>query len=434
MLAACLLFGAAASMLAQTAAMNLANPLTEKKDELKFVAMVSRHGVRSPLGRVDQLNLYSRQPWPTWGVPAGDLTEHGAQLMTLMGAYYRELLDDEGLLAQSGCTDSAHIRIVADSDQRTRETGKALASGLAPGCKIEITVLPEGTSDPLFHPLAARVGNPDRMLATAAVAGRIGDNPPGLLAAYRAQLQALEEVLLACSPGAECKNETPASLFDIPASLATGKSDHLVELRSPLGLASTMTENLLLEYSEGLDAKSVGWGRVDLPKLRELLQLHTASEDIAQRTGYIARAQSSNLLFHLLQSMAQTAEGHALAGSLSKPEDRLLLLVGHDTNIANIAGDLGLSWLVDGRRDDTPPGGALVFELWKKARSNDFFVRTFYVAQTLDQMRNKTPLSLSTSPQRLPVFVPGCGRADGACDWRSFQQALQAGIDPSFVK
>jgi hypothetical protein len=52
-----------------------------------------------------------------------------------------------------------------------------------------------------------------------------------------------------------------------------------------------MAENLLLEYSEGTDAANVGWGQVDLNRLCELTQLHTASEDISGRTECIGRAQ-----------------------------------------------------------------------------------------------------------------------------------------------
>jgi 4-phytase/acid phosphatase len=433
-LAVSLTFFAALSLSAQTAKPSPGESSAVQKEELKFVVIVSRHGVRSPTGKADLLNRYSRQLWPAWSVLPGYLTEHGAQLMTLMGAYDHEWLASKGLLVPSGCADAQHIRIIADSDQRTRETGKALAAGLTPGCKLEVTALPEGTEDPLFHSLAAGAGKPDRALAMQAVSGRIGGNPLGLTEAYRPQFEALEEVLLACSPGAECKKEVPESLFTIPASLSPGKSDHLVELRSPLGLASTMTENLLLEYTEGMDAKNVGWGRVDLGRLRGLLQLHTASEDISQRTAYIARAQSSNLLSHVLRSMEQAVAGHPVAGSLIKLDDRVLILVGHDTNLANIGGALGLSWLIDGRRDDTPPGGALVFELWKQAGADEYAVRTFFIAQTLDQMRNKTPLSLSVPPERVPVFVPGCGRPDGACDWIGFQKALNDAVDPSFLK
>jgi 4-phytase/acid phosphatase len=400
--------------------------MPETREELKFIVIVSRHGVRSPTGKVDQLNQFSTQPWPAWSVPPGYLTEHGAKLMTLLGAFDRELLAKQGLLAAEGCSDADRITILADSDQRTRETGKAIAAGLMPGCNLETHALAEGTPDPLFHPLAAGNIHPDKRLATAALAGRIGGNPSGLVEAYRPQLQALEEVLA----GADAQPKM--LLIDIPSSIAPGKGDHLVDLRSPLGTAATMAENLLLEYADGM--AQMGWGRVDEHKLRELMQLHTANADLERWTPYIARAQSAPMLSAILGSMQQVVSQKAVAGALGRKSDRLLILVGHDTNLTNISGTLGLSWLIDGRRDDTPPGGALMFELWQNGATSKYSVRLFYTAQTLDQMRNITPLSLSNPPERVPVFVPGCNKADTSCDWSTFTSLIQAATSSELTR
>ena len=38
---------------------------------LRYALIVSRHGVRSPTWGTAQLNEYSAQPWPDWGVGTG---------------------------------------------------------------------------------------------------------------------------------------------------------------------------------------------------------------------------------------------------------------------------------------------------------------------------------------------------------------------------
>lgn len=395
---------------------------SEPRETLRFVVIVSRHGVRSPTGKTDQMNQFSALPWPAWSVPPGYLTEHGAKLMQLLGSFDREFLTREGLFTEADCSGAEHITIVADSDQRTRETGKAIAAGLMPGCNLNTRAPAKGIPDPLFHPLAAGNVHFDKQLATAALSGRIGNNPAGLVEAYRPQLQALEQVL--AGTGAPPK----MSLFDVPSSIAPGKGDHLVELRSPLGTAATLAENLLLEYTEGMP--QVGWGRVDEHKLRELMQLHTASADLERWTPYIARTQSAPLLEAILASMQQAITQKSVGGALGRTSDRLLILVGHDTNLTNLSGALGLSWLIDGRRDDTPPGSALVFELWQDVRTSDYLVRLFFTAQTLDQMRNATPLTLMTPPERVPVFIPGCSRSDESCEWGAFQSLVQRTVSP----
>ncbi len=399
-------------------------------DQLKFVVILSRHGVRSPTNDPGRYDAYSSAPWSRWSVPPGYLTAHGFELMQLFGAYDRARIAAEGLIAPSGCADAAQVTFLADSDQRTRETAKALGQGMFPGCEVAVQARPEGEPDPLFHSMHAGVGKPNAALALAAIRGRIGDDAPSLSAVYRPQLQALDSVLAGCGR-VPVTNPNRMSIFDAPLPPG-GVEGNTAKLRDPLAPASTMAETLLLQYTEGMQGANLGWGCLDETRLREIMQLHTAQADLTERTPLIARMDASNLIQHILGALEQHAAGKPIPGAPGKPSDRALFLVGHDTNIATVAGLLNLGWIIDGRRDDTPPGGALVFELWRSA-GGAWSVHLFYTAQTLQQMRDATPLTLATPPQRVPVFVPNCSQADMACTLDAFANTVQGLVDPSYV-
>jgi len=416
-----------------TAAQNVPAP----KPKLNFTVILTRHGVRSPITSVEELNTFSSEPWPLWGVPPGDLTPHGRKLMELLGAYYRRYFSSNGLLSPTGCEDADRIHIRADVDARTRETGRALASGMMPGCTVEVHVA-SGKDDPLFSPLLAGVGEPDRALAVSSIAGRIGGNPNALIGNYRYAFETLREVLFACAPFSPCPAEKQSGklvLLDQPSTVVAVKGGHAADIQGPLKIGSNLSEALLLEYANGMEGRDLGWGRLTEVKLLEIMRIHEAYADLARQTPYVARIQASNLLSHILRSMAQAVSGTTLSGSLGKNGDHVLVIAGHDTNLSNIAGMLGISWLLSGYQPvETPPGGALVFELWQQG-TGEFVVNTYFTAQSLEQMRNVLPLSLDNPPLKSPIFVPGCSRGDRnmTCTWEEFQRTVNNAVDPSFV-
>ncbi len=59
------------------------------KPKLAYVVILARHGVRSPTATNDSLRPYAADPWPEWGVAPGELTEHGAKILGILGGWYR---------------------------------------------------------------------------------------------------------------------------------------------------------------------------------------------------------------------------------------------------------------------------------------------------------------------------------------------------------
>ena len=416
----------------------LAQNQPPKDLRLKFAVVLTRHGVRSPIRRVEDLNAYAAEAWPIWGVPPGDLTPNGRKLMTLFGSYYRDYFSQKGLLVLKGCGDEGSVHIRADVDARTQDTGRAIAAGMMPGCTVDVHVL-SAEKDPLFSPLAAGIGAPDRSLAVAAIVGRIGDNPDALLATHRHAFDTLRQVLFSCSPDTTCPAEEQSgkeAILAQPSRIEAVKGSHPADILGPFKIGSNLAEALLLEYANGMEGKDLGWGRLTTTKLLEIMRIHAVYADLARQTPYIARIQASDLLYHIVRSMEQAISKTSVHGSLGKPSDRLLIIVGHDTNISNIAGTLGISWLLNGYQpDETPPGGALVFELWQNG-SGDFAVRTYFLAQSLEQMHKMVPISLESPPLKSPIFIPACSRGNGnmSCTWKDFQRTIDNAIDQAYVQ
>jgi 4-phytase / acid phosphatase len=399
-------------------------PLFAAPPQLRYVVIISRHGVRSPTWVAARLNQYSATPWPDWKVPPGYLTPRGQVLINLMGAYYRDWLVSQHLLSPYGCQSAAQIYIWADTDERALETGHAFAESLLPGCAIAVHSQPPGQKDPLF----SGVGTPNPELALKAVGQRIPTDPK-IFADLRSALDTLRFVLTG-------GQETPKAIPPFPPKLTASIHEKSVQLNGPLDLASSLSEDFQLEYSDGMNGANLGWGRLTQENLFQISALHTFYSNLTRRTPYLARRRASNLLAHVLLSLEQAASGKPMVGALGQPGDSLLILCGHDTNLSNISGMLDLSWhLKSYQPDDTPPGSALVFSLWHDRASGRYSVKTQFIAQTLEQMHNAVPLDLALPPASQTLSVPGCSSSDSTavCPWPLFKAAVQRAIDPAFV-
>lgn len=393
-------------------------PVQAQDQQLERVVLLSRHGVRAPTDPPEVLNKLSASPWPQWPVAPGELTARGAELMVLMGNYYREDYSGRGLLSPERCPRAGTIQGIADVDQRTRVSGQALLDGLYPQCRLVVQYQADlAKPDPLFHTVKAGMCSLDEGRVQRSILNRVGGDLRATLDMYSTQFGALQNVL--CPSGMPGSTDA-CGIWRQP--LHVGVRDGKVGIYGPLHTASTVTEAFELESAQGMPNDQVAWGRLrGDAKLSELMLLHTLELDLAQRTTYVARRTGSSLLATILSRLE------------NNDAPRLTFLVGHDTNIANVSGMLGLHWVIPGFAPDDPvPGGALAFELLRNTATGESHVRLAYYAQTLEQMRTLTRPNFNRPVAKSEIQLPACAEfgPGGGCPWPRFREIARAAIDP----
>lgn len=359
---------------------------------IERVVVVMRHGVRPPTKARPLPDGYTQREWPTWPVPPGWLTPHGAQAIALAAQFdanrYRGLLP-------ARCPTGAQARIVADTDERTLHTARVYADTLFPACHVPVESASAGTRDPRFSPFDTQAGlDPASSLAAAQAALPAGGTA-ALDAANHARLSLLDTVL-------NCPAHATCHLADMPLGLSADRGR--VRITGGIAIAASLAQTLLLEYAEGKSMEEVGWGQVSGPAITDLSSLHALEYSLIARPAPIARFGAAALL-------------HAVATALRDPAGaRYSVFVGHDTNIALIGGALGVHWQARGfAADDPSPGGALVFELWRDGHDQRE-VRLRYRSQSLDEIRQLTPLA---DEDTQPLAPAACAPHD-ACSLAAF--------------
>lgn len=417
---------------------------------LEKVVILSRHGVRAPTKMPPLLYQVTPEQWPAWPVPLGDITPRGEHLITLMGRYYRDYWREQGLLSTAttasstasaaetdstkGCPAPADIYVWADVDERTRKTGEAFLQGLAPNCGLSIHHQSDlRKKDPLFHIQSDSTCKMDPDTALAAVQMQVGI-PLGKINQAHAPALALMDKVLRFEDSAYCQLNAPQSgvctlAATMPEKVTIGDGVK-IQQHGALSLSSTLAEMFLLQQAQGMAAP--GWGRIHTEaQWNKLLSLHNAAFNLAFRTPYIAAHQGSALLQTITAALNDTAGADSLGSPAAKA--RIVFLAGHDTNLANLSGLMGTDWTLPQQPDNTPPGGELVFERWRDSRGTPW-LRVQVVYQSLAQMREQTPLTLTEPPHAVTLQLPGCQTASeraGWCQLSDFNRYVKQHIIPS---
>ena len=198
----------------------------------------------------------------------------------------------------------------------------------------------------------------------------------------------------------------------------------------PWGLASTLGENLLLEYAEGMKGKDLGWGRLNSDNLSKILELHAAVVRILPVAPLISpRARGSDLLDSVLRSMEQAETGKAVPGALGPPERHGFDPVGPRYQPLESIGDarplLGIAG-VSHERHAARRRAHLFTCGSSRARHSTSCARSILCRHL---SRCETPLHSPwlRPPAKEDVAVTGCESAarSTGCPWETFEKTLQ---------
>ncbi|EGX99855.1 phosphoanhydride phosphorylase [Nitrospirillum viridazoti Y2] len=139
--------------------------------------------------------------------------------------------------------------------------------------------------------------------------------------------------------------------------------------------------------------------------------MHDHQADLTRRTPYIASHNGALLARQIVAGVTGEAVGAPLAPPLAPVPAgaRLISILGHDTNLSNVAGLLGLDWTLPGQPDKTAPDTTLAFEVSRDTATGKRYVRVTLYYQTLEDLRQAAALTPAHPAGKVDLPLPACG-------------------------
>ena len=382
--------------------------------ELEKVLIFSRHGLRSPVEKNPQeMAKYSPYAWAKWDVPSGYLTAKGTVLEIYFGQYLGQWLADKGLLTTERCASGEGIFAYANGVQRTIATGQAIVAGAFAGCNVQLQHHGKigSEKDPIFN---THTHNPSKALIESAKS-KVDLN--ALQQKLAPNYALLSEIIdYKNSPNCLQKGECDLGGKLGEYSIKDGKS---VKITGSISTGKKIVSALLLAHYVGKPDSEIANGRVDSQeKWRVINEIKNEYyRTLFKNNAALAQNASYPLLAFIQQQLSS--------------ENKISLLVGHDSNIVALLSALGVEpYELDDSLENIPIGGKLMFEVWKHKPSGKLKFKLDYVYQSTEQLIKLTPLSLATPPKQTALTLEACTKDEsGFCDYEQFQKVLSESIE-----
>ena len=387
------------------------------KYQLQKMLVLSRHNIRSPLGKT--INQLTPHQWAAWTSAPGELSQKGGELETIMGQYFRERLVRDKLIVENEQPAEGEVRFYANSMQRTIATAQYFSSGMLPVANVRIEhKFAPSRMDPVFTAAFTYMNDAYQVKVMQEMAARGGKDGlrgigEGLADSYRLLENTLDS---SRSEAARTNGFTGFRSDDIEIVLENHNGPYVL---NSLQKAIGVSDALVLQYYEEDDPVKAAFGhKLTETEWRQISQPKDVGMDVMCGT----HAAAVNLAHPLLQVMQQ---------ELSLDSRKFTFLCGHDSNLASVIGALDIEpyTLPNSVEAKTPIGAKLVFEKWL-GKDGQEYASLNLVYQSTEQLRSRTMLSPAVPPMIYPLRLHGLQQnEDGLYRFQDVLQRFQDTMD-----
>ncbi len=389
--------------------------------QLEEMVILSRHNIRSPLsGNGSALGNLTPHTWFRWTSGPSELSLRGGQLETMMGQYFGQWLESEGVIKDKNTYIPAEgeMRFYANSMQRTIATAQYFSSGMLPVANVTIEhKFAPSKMDPVFHPQLTFMSDAFRTQAMKEISAMGGQKGlQGINDKVENNYRIIEKALdLKDSPAAKKDGLTKFRSDDLQILLEINKEP---AMKGSLKQANSASDAFILQYYEEPDKVKAGFGHKLTQKEWEEI---AGIKDVYGDVLFTAPSVAVNVAHPLLQEMSR---------ELAVPGRKFTFLCGHDSNIASVLAALEAEEydVPQSIEKKTPIGSKLVIEKFK-GKDGKAYAALSIVYQTTDQLRDRTALTLDNPPMIYPIRLKGLkANSDGLYQLEDLQARFDKAI------
>ena len=388
--------------------------------QLEQVVVLSRHNIRSPLSAAGStLDMATTHVWFDWTSDPSELSLRGGALETMMGQYFREWLESEGLIEQNWQPSAGEVRFYANSKQRTIATAQYFSSGMLPVGNVHIETHEDyDTMDAVFTPQCTYLSDSYEQAALDQIAERFGKGSMRNVAAgLKDSYQLISEVVdLEGSKGYKSGEIGKLDTTDTGVTLEEYEEPAMA---GSLKLACQLSDALVLQYYEQPDDAAAAFGHsLTFEQWRQISQ----AKDTYNQVLFTAPLVATNVAHPLLAE---------IGSELDERRRVFTFLCGHDSNLASVAAALQAEDYVlpQSVEQSVPIGAKLVFERWSD-EAGERYARVRLVYQNTDQLRGLTLLTPQNPPMSYDLTLHGLQKNDdGLYAYDDVRERIQEATD-----